>query len=97
MCKIQDERHKADENKVGASNNAQKECSLSEFGTAQDHLEEHLRTNREESNESTKSEGCCRGVQLPSPCRVSGSGLLSVYHMRQHRQQARGDHSSLKI
>lgn len=42
MCKIQDDRHKAEENKVGASDNAQKERRLSKFGTAQDHLEEHL-------------------------------------------------------
>lgn len=49
VCKIQDDRHEADENKVGASNDAQKERGLSKFGTAQDHLEEHLRTSREES------------------------------------------------
>lgn len=55
MCKIQDDWHKAEENKVGAPNNAQKECSLSKFGTAQDHLEEHLRTNGEERHECTKS------------------------------------------
>lgn len=44
--KIQDDRHKADKNKVGASHDAEKERSLPEFGTAQDHLKEHLRTNR---------------------------------------------------
>lgn len=47
LCKIQDDRYKAEENKIGASNDAQKECSLSEFGTAQDHLEEHLGINEE--------------------------------------------------
>lgn len=56
VCKIQDDRHKADENKVGASNDAQKECSLPKFGTAQDHLKEDLRINEEEEGcECTKS------------------------------------------
>lgn len=45
-CKIENHWHKADENEVGASNNAQKERSLSKFGTAQDHLEENLRIKR---------------------------------------------------
>lgn len=55
MCKIQDDGHKADENKVGASDDAQKECSLSKFGAAQDHLEEHLRINSESGRECAKS------------------------------------------
>lgn len=55
MCEIQDDRHEADEDKVGASDNAQKECSLSKFSTAQDHLEEHLKTDGEERRERTKS------------------------------------------
>lgn len=46
MSKIQDYWHKTDENKVGASDNAQEECSLSKFGTTQDHLEEHLRIHK---------------------------------------------------
>lgn len=51
MCKIENDWHKADENKVGASNNAQKECSLSKFGTTQDHLEEDLRIKREQCHD----------------------------------------------
>lgn len=50
MCKIQHDWHKADENKIGASNDAQKECSLSKFGTSQHHLKEHLRIKRKESD-----------------------------------------------
>lgn len=42
---IEDDRHAADKHKVGASDNAEEECSLPEFGTAQDHLKEHLRTD----------------------------------------------------
>lgn len=43
--KIEDDRHAADEHKVGATDDAQEECSLPEFGTAKDHLKEHLRTD----------------------------------------------------
>ncbi len=102
MCEIQDDRHKADENKVGASNDAQKERSLSKFGTAQDHLEEHLRIKRRRRVVNAMqnllpegAEGYCRRAHLPGTCHGSGTGpLLSVYHIRQHRQQGRGDQSS---
>lgn len=105
VSEIQDERHEADENKVGASNDAKKECSLSEFGTAQDHLEEHLRTSREEGHECIEPAPFkSRGILLAEGCTCqlaamfSGSGpRLSVYHIRQHRQQGRGDQSSVKI
>lgn len=103
VCKIQDDWHEADENKVGTSNDAQKECSLSKFGTAQDHLEEHLRINREEGHECTqsaplRSRGILQRAHLPSNRHVSGTGpLLSVYHIRQHRQQGRGDQGPVKI
>lgn len=48
VCKIQDHWHKAEENKVGASNNAQEERGLSELGTAQDHFEENLSIRRQQ-------------------------------------------------
>ena len=99
-CKIQDDRHETDENKVGAADDAQKECRLSEFGTAEDHLKEHLRTNSERRVVSAQTlpprgaEGCCKRVHLPSTCHVSGTGpLLSVYHIRYCRQQGGGGQS----
>lgn len=73
VCKIQDDRHKADENKVGASDDAQKECSLPKFGTAQDHLKEDLRIKEEEGCECTKigppreAKGHCRGCACQAP------------------------------
>lgn len=68
-CKIQDDWHEADENKVGASNKAQKECSLSKFGTAQDHLKEHLKTKRNEW--TCQSRMVTQRLHLPSLCLVS--------------------------
>lgn len=103
LCKIQDDRHKADENEVGASNDAQEECSLSKFGTAQDHFEEHLRMKQDQRDECNKSaplrsRGLLQRGHLPSARHVSGTGpLLSVYHIRQDRQQGRGDQSPVKI
>lgn len=90
MCKVQDDRHKADKNKVGASNDAQEECSLSKFGTAQDHLEEHLKRRREQTyQESTwwmyricplRSSRVCRGraCQVPAMSLAQSCGCLFI-------------------
>lgn len=44
-----------------------------------------------------RSSGVLQRSNLPSTCNVSGTVLLlSVYHIRQHRQQGRGDQSPSK-
>lgn len=81
MCKIQDDRHEANENKVGASNDAEKECSLSKFGTSQDHLEEHLRRRRQRGRECTKSaeERYWRGRTCQAPVMSLARGRCCVF------------------
>lgn len=101
-CEIQDDRHEADEDKVGASDDAQKERGLSKFGAAQDHLEEHLTTEEDRNDECTKtcaleehSRHCrgrtCKLIIIIPPCPWHWGLLPSVDHIRQHRQQDRGD------
>lgn len=55
VCKIQDDWHEADENKVGAADDAQEERRLSKFGTAQHHLEEHLGIKEKKEMDVEKS------------------------------------------
>lgn len=102
--KIEDDRHAADKHKVGASDDAQEECSLPEFGTAQDHLKEHLRTDGRGGGEGAssrrravnarksatrRSRRVLQRRRLPSSCHVCGT-RPTVCHTREHRQR-RGD------